>query len=167
MNINDLIFKGLNGYKVLSLLKTAEGVDRLYREKNMEYMECINDFIKNYSNFDIIIMFNNNFIHPEILNQYFNNTVKILGIVDSPVSCYVRDIPYLWAFDGVVYISPGYDENYSMKEALNNWGSYNNYWLPLSTPFDKIAWKDIENEQKDDNNETNDFIGRKTSRNVE
>ena len=58
---------------------------------------------------------------------------KILGFIDDPYSTYVRGIPYLWAFDGAFYISPGYNQNHRFGEALREWGCQASCWCPLVT----------------------------------
>jgi hypothetical protein len=107
----------------------AEGIDYLYRTNDPHYARYVRDFLDRYVDFDILI-FRQNYLHPEILNKYFKNKVKILGFIDDPVSSYTRGIPYLWAFDGAFYISTSY-ENESMESALKKWGVKNMTWFPL------------------------------------
>ena len=115
----------------------AEGVDYLYRSGNRYYKKYINDFIDRFRDFDIIIMNNINFLHPEILHRFFKKKIKILGMVDDPNSTYIRGIPYLWAFDGVFYISKSY-ETRLMEEEIEKWGMRNRYWHPLAPRLDYV-----------------------------
>jgi hypothetical protein len=113
----------------------AEGVDYLYRTKNRYYMKYISDFIDKFQEYNIIIMSKLNFIHPEILNNYFKKQIKILGLIDDPDSTYIRGIPYFWAFDGVFYISKSYEDRLFQDE-LEKWGVKNSFWYPLIPQLD-------------------------------
>jgi spore maturation protein CgeB len=106
-------------------------IDTLYRYKDQNYMRYINDFLDKFSDFDIFVMSSFNPIHPEVIDKYLKNKVKILGFVDDPYSTYTRGIPHLWAFDGAFYISPSYSKEEFFENSLNKWGSENNIWLPL------------------------------------
>jgi Glycosyl transferases group 1 len=112
----------------------AIGVDRLYRERNPNYMRMVGDFIDRFRDFDLIVMSTYNFIHPEVLVHELKKPIKILGFIDDPYSTYRIGIPYLWAFDGAFYISPSYNERSLFDEALEKWGCANHTWWPL-VPF--------------------------------
>jgi hypothetical protein len=131
----DFIAGGLNGYIKRRALIHAEGVDRLFRDRDPAYMRMIRDFLDRFHDFDLVVMGTYNFIHPEILIHELRKPIKILGFVDDPHSTYVRGIPYLWAFDGAFYISPSYDERFLFDEALKIWGCEHTYWWPLTQPF--------------------------------
>lgn len=107
-------------------------LDTLYRYKDKGYMQYIEKFLDNFSDFDMFIMSTFNPIHPEIIDKYLKNKTKILGFIDDPYSTYTRGMPNLWAFDGAFYISPSYSSDKMFDTALTKWGSTNNYWLPLS-----------------------------------
>ena len=127
----DLLAGGLNRYVIKRNLLFAEGIDRLYREKDPSYCAFVADFLKKYRDYDLIIFTDYNLIHPEILHRELRKPVKILGFYDDPVSTYVRGIPYLWAFDGACYGSPGYSSDTNLSDALKRWGCMNRYWLPI------------------------------------
>lgn len=130
--IRDLILWGLNGYdKKRAITAGASGVDRLYRERDPDYMRMAADFVERFKDFDIVVMGNYNFIHPEILNREMKKPIKILGFIDDPMSTYKIGIPYLWAFDGAFYISPSQIDNMSFKDSLTRWGCKNSTWWPL------------------------------------
>jgi glycosyl transferase family 1 len=112
----------------------AAGVDRLYRERDPNYMRMAGDFIDRFRDFDLIVMSTYNFIHPELLVRELKKPIKILGFIDDPISTYLKGIPYLWAFDGAFYISPSYNERHLFPEALKKWGCKNHAWWPL-VPF--------------------------------
>lgn len=132
-SLSDLIVWGLNGYdKRRALTAGAAGVDRLYRERDPNYMRMAGDFIDRFRDFDLIVMSTYNFIHPELLVRELKKPIKVLGFIDDPLSTYMRGIPYLWAFDGAFYISPSYDEHYLLPEALESWGCSAHCWYPLA-----------------------------------
>jgi hypothetical protein len=112
-------------------LFSAKGVDTLYRERDPAYMQFVRDFVDSYRDARLIIMATYNPIHPDILRRELPLPTKILGFIDDPYSTYERGIPYLWAFDGAFYISPGYDENSLFADALRGWGCRAAMWLPL------------------------------------
>lgn len=141
---SDLIIWGLNGYdKRRAITAGASGVDRLYRERNPFYMRMISDFIDRFREFDFVIMGFYNFIHPEVLVRDLKKPIKILGFIDDPISTYTRGIPYLWAFDGAFYISPGYIDDILFDDAIHKWCDKPAVWWPL-VPYSFNRPKKIE-----------------------
>src|SRR5262249_46728356 len=117
----------------LAAFLRAEGVDSLYRDRDPDYMRFAGDFVDAYRNAHLVIMATYNPLHPEILHEQLPRPTKILGFIDDPYSTYVRGIPYLWAFDGAYYISPGYNRHQRFAEALRQWGCKASHWSPLVT----------------------------------
>ena len=133
--ISDLIAWGVNGYnKRRALIVGAAGVDRLYRERDPNYMRMVGDFIDRFRDFDLIVMSTYNFIHPELLVRELKKPIKVLGFIDDPPSTYLRGIPYLWAFDGAFFISPGYLDELPFAAAIQRWGAKPATWWPLTMP---------------------------------
>jgi glycosyl transferase family 1 len=133
--LSDFIHWGHVGYDHRRAITAgAAGVDRLYRERDRNYMRMVGDFVDRFRDFDLIIMSTYNFIHPEVLVHELRKPIKILGFIDDPYSTYLRGIPYLWAFDGAFYISPSYNERSLFHEALEKWGCTNHTWWPI-VPF--------------------------------
>ena len=131
-SLSELLSGGLNGWnKRRAILAGAAGVDRLYRERDPDYMRMAGDFIDRFRDFDLIIFLHYNFIHPELLANNLKKPVKIIGFVDDPMSTYMRGIPYLWAFDGAFFISPSYIDNIPFKAAINRWADKPTFWWPL------------------------------------
>jgi spore maturation protein CgeB len=131
----DLIIGGLNGWdKRRALSAGAAYVDRLYRERDPAYMQMVGDFIDRFRDFDLIVMSTYNFIHPELLVRELKKPVKVLGFIDDHLSTYLRGIPYLWAFDGAFFISPGYIDELPFDAAIKRWGGKPASWWPL-VPF--------------------------------
>ncbi|BCX12105.1 MAG: hypothetical protein KatS3mg067_1043 [Thermosynechococcus sp.] len=135
-SLMDLIIWGLNGWDQRRSLFDfgAAGVDRLYRERNPHYMRMVGDFIDRFRDFDLIVMSTYNFIHPEVLVRELKKPVKVLGFIDDPLSTYLRGIPYLWAFDGAFFISPGYIDDLLFEDAIRRWTDKPATWWPL-VPF--------------------------------
>lgn len=131
-SFSDLIAWGLNGYnKRNALTAGAAGVDRLYRERDPNYMRMVGDFIDRFRDFDLIVMSTFNFIHPELMVHELNKPIKVLGFIDDPMSTYSRGIPYLWAFDAAFFISPSYLDNLSFDKAIERWSNKPATWWPL------------------------------------
>jgi glycosyltransferase involved in cell wall biosynthesis len=122
---------GWNSYYVRHKLYFAGEIDRLYRNRDASYMAFIADFVEAFRDFDLVILLNYCPVHPEVLYHELKKPVKILGFVDDPFSTYLRGIPFLWAFDGAVYISPSYSENELFADKLREWGCANHTWWPL------------------------------------
>ncbi|MEW5886683.1 MAG: glycosyltransferase [Pseudomonadota bacterium] len=132
---SDLIAQGLNGWdKRRALTAGAAGIDRLYRERDPNYLRMAGDFIDRFRDFDLIVMSTYNFIHPELLVRELKRPVKVLGFIDDPLSTYTRGIPYLWAFDGAFFISPSYLDNLMFDAAIKRWSGKPATWWPL-VPF--------------------------------
>lgn len=135
----DLIRRGQVGYSHRRAIQDGvAGIDRLYRERNPQYMRMLSDFLDRFRDFDAVIMSTYNFLHPEVLCRELKKPIKVLGFIDDPYSTYLKGIPYLWAFDGAFYISPSYDECSLFGEALERWGCRNHTWWPLVPyPFER------------------------------
>lgn len=130
--ISDLIFWGVNGFKhQRALSASAAGIDRLYREKNKNYMRMIDDFVDKFKDHDLIVMSTFNFLHPEVIHKHLKRPIKVLGFIDDPYSTYKCGIPYLWAFDGAFYISPSYIDGLSFSESIEKWAAKPSVWWPL------------------------------------
>jgi len=101
----------------------AEDMDLLFQGKNSIYLEFLDNFYKKFHDFDVIICDQINPFHPEWLLGKFPNAIKIYGMIDDPVCTYHRTFAELWAFDGVFYVSPGYNEMFTMKELIEAYNS--------------------------------------------
>ena len=62
----------------------AEGIDKLYREKDPQYMAFIRDFVATFKDYDLIVMSTFNPVHPEVLHRDLPKPIKILGFIDDP-----------------------------------------------------------------------------------
>ncbi|RCK36026.1 hypothetical protein TH9_05070 [Thalassospira xiamenensis] len=166
-SLSDLIVWGLNGYnKRRALTASAAGVDRLYRERDPNYMRMAGDFIDRFRDFDIIVMSTYNFIHPELLIRELKKPIKILGFIDDPLSTYMRGIPYLWAFDGAFFISPSYLDNLQFKTAMSRWREIPSTWWPL-VPSDYNRPKSADEAFFDNRNIDVVYVGNPSASKVE
>ncbi len=142
-SLSELKAGGLDRWDKRRSLRFADGLDRLYRERDKDYMRMVGDFIDRFRDFDLIVFKYYNFIHPEILIRDLKKPVKILGFEDDPISTYARGIPYLWAFDGAYFISPSYIDNLTFEEAVNRWTDAPVKWWPLvNADFQKPEYID-------------------------
>ncbi len=130
-DIQNLIRYGIYGFDNLKKLTTAQGIDELYRDKNKSYMKMAKDFVEKFKDFDVIIMYFYNIIHPEIIFKELKKPIKIIGLIDDPYSTYTRGIPYFWVFDGAFYISKGYMNDLNYQDAIERWGIKNHCFWPL------------------------------------
>lgn len=127
-------FRGHNQRLLMQKLTSAQGIDQMYRDRDPSYMRFIGDFVEKFRDADLLVMAFYNPIHPEVLNRELSAPIKVLGFTDDPFSTYVRGLPYLWAFDGAFYISPGYNEHFLFHDALARWGCTQSYWWPAVFP---------------------------------
>lgn len=134
----------------------SEDLDKLYQNKDEKYFSFLDNFYNKFRDYDIIICDQINPFHPEWLHKKFTNTIKIYGMIDDPACTYHRTLSELWAFDGVFYVSPGYNEMYTMKELLEVYNSnIQSYFLPharynnLSINHTEIVNDSFENRKGD------------------
>lgn len=140
----DFLAGGLQRFRKLQTVGTAEGLDRLYRYRDSAYMRFLEDFVNRYHDYDLLVLSTFNCIHPEVLFHELKKPIKVLGFIDDPISTYIRGIPYLWAFDGAFYISPSY-LNSGFPEALDRWGCSKHFWWPLC-PYNVRLPENIDDE---------------------
>jgi spore maturation protein CgeB len=132
-NLNGFCLKFIQMNKLppISNFYKAEDLDSLYQSRDSKYFRFLDWFHKFYFDADIIICDQINPFHPEWLIDKFPNSIKIYGMIDDPACTYHRTLSELWAFDGVFYVSPGYNEMYSMKELLSLYNSnIESFFLP-------------------------------------
>jgi len=127
-------FPGVSAHSLLSRLTHAKSIDQMYRDRDPSYMRFLHDFVEKFRDADLVVLYMFNPVHPEVLHRELTKPVKVLGFVDDPFSTYIRGIPYLWVFDGAFYISPGYNDQFLLKDGLAQWGCEQNYWWPLVLP---------------------------------
>ncbi len=126
-----LFFINMNQLPSISKFYKAETLDILWQNKDQDYLNFLEWFKKEYKEFDLIICDQINPFHPEWLASTFPNIIKIYGMIDDPVCTYHRTLSELWAFDGVFYVSPGYNEYFTTEEFIKLYNpSLSSHFLP-------------------------------------
>ena len=136
-SIMKLLRGGYDEYSFLRSLTHARYVNELYLERDPSYMRLVDKTLEVATECDVLVMGKFNYLHPEILKKSLPNCRKILGFIDDPFSTYSRGIPYIHAFDGCFYISPGYINGKSFPDNLVEWGCNNSIWLPMSQVYER------------------------------
>tara|TARA_X000000950_G_C13896166_1_gene652871 strand:+ start:1003 stop:2109 length:1107 start_codon:yes stop_codon:yes gene_type:complete len=130
-NFIEIIKHGYFGSSLFGRLRNPEFINRLYLSKDSNYLNYLAAFKERYEKYDVIVMNPGlDLVHPEYLHKNFPNTLKCLHFIDDPHATYSYGFPFSWAFDCATYISPSYNENFSMKEILNLAGFKNTKWVP-------------------------------------
>jgi spore maturation protein CgeB len=110
----------------------AQLLDNLYYEKHTGLMQMYEELerIVGSSSADAVIVDTCPPYHPDYLRRqpYY----KVLRVADGPLSAYDRDIPYLHAYDHVLYHSPAYSRDMGMAEKLTYCGVKNADLWPLA-----------------------------------
>ena len=133
------------GFLKPKLYITAVNLDRLYQARDPglmqmydEFEECIN---KNHA--DAIIVNNCPPYHPDFLRRL--KVYKVLYSGDDPGATYMRNIPYLHAYNHVFYLDPDYSEDMNMSEKMRFCGMKNENWVPhgvFDEDYDTIETED-------------------------
>lgn len=97
------------------------GLERLYRQ--------MEDLARN-ARADAILVDNCPPYHPDYLRRL--SLYKVLRLSDGPLTAYDRDIPYLHAYDHVLYHSPAYSRDMDMGEKLAYCGVRRADFWPLA-----------------------------------
>lgn len=96
----------------------AQLLDNLYfvRDSGLERMyRAMEDLARN-ARADALLVDNCAPYHPDYLRRL--SLYKVLRLSDGPLSAYDRDIPYLHAYDHVLYHSPAYSRDMDMAEKM-------------------------------------------------
>ena len=133
-DLRDILVNGLNGIDFYRQLLTADGVNKLFLERDQRYLKLCQNLIQYSDSYDSIVMFDFNFLHPEIIKKYFSGKKMILAFVDDPYSTLSRGVPYLSAFDASIFISPTYLANSSTEKLLTTNNDKPVRWFPLVNP---------------------------------
>jgi hypothetical protein len=108
----------------------AVKLDQLYQAKNAQLMQMYEEFeaaIRAH-HADAIIVNNYPPYHPDFLKKL--NVYKVLYSGDDPGATYMRNIPYLHAYDHVFYLNPDYSQDMNMNEKMDYCGMKNKNWVP-------------------------------------
>ncbi len=127
----DVIFVPIKEIPPIEWFYHAESIDKMWQNRNSQYLSFLEKFKLKYGKFDILISDQINPFHPEWLCENFPETIKIYGMIDDPTCTYHRTLSSIWAFDGVFYVSPSYSEKLTMRELLEKYNSsISSHFLP-------------------------------------
>jgi spore maturation protein CgeB len=131
----------------------AVNLDRLYQARDPRLMQMYDEFEEciNKHHADAIIVINYPPYHPDFLRRL--KVYKVLYSTDDPGATYMRNIPYLHAYDHVFYLDPDYSEDMNMSEKMRFCGMKNENWIPLGVldeDYDTTKTEDTIFEQERD-----------------
>lgn len=111
---------------------TAEALDRLYQTENAGLRRLYEAFEKRVEETaaDALIVTNAPPYHPDYLRRV--SLYKVLYSVDDPGATYIINIPYLHAYDHVLFVAPTYSREMDLTEKMKYAGKLNADWLPIS-----------------------------------
>jgi len=98
------------------------GLIRLYKA----FQGCLEG-----SGADAIIVTNSPPYHPDFLKT-ITGVYKVIYSGDDPGSTYLRNIPYLHAYQHVMFMAPGYSADMTMYEKMRYCGMRNADWVPIA-----------------------------------
>lgn len=132
INVHRIINLGRNGILKRRMIGSSFGCDELFREKDENYFELCEKTVSLANKYDVLVMSQYNYLHPHFLKKI--TSVKVLGMVDDPISTYDRSLVYAPFFDCCFHISQGYWEDLLMADLLQNFGLKKFFFLPLTNP---------------------------------
>ncbi len=111
----------------------AQLLDNLYYEKHPSLMKMYKVFEERIreTGASAVIVDNCFPYHPDYLKKI--EIYKVMRTTDGPISAYDRDIPYLHAYDQVLYNSPAHSRDMNMEEKLRYCGKVNSDFWPLGS----------------------------------
>lgn len=126
------IFKhGYLSSKLDAKLRNPGFIQNLYQEKDPAYMAFLSEFYDRYKDYDVIVMNPGvDLVHPEFLHKNFPNAIKCLHFIDDPHMTYSYNLPFAWVFDCATFVSPSYNDQYTMEEILKLVGFKYTKWIP-------------------------------------
>ncbi|MBC8147158.1 MAG: glycosyltransferase [Bacteroidetes bacterium] len=132
VGLASIIKHGVSGSTLFARLNNPWYLQKLYLAKDKEYFKFLYEFKERYEDYDVIVMNPGvDLVHPEFLYKHFPNTLKCLHFVDDPHATYSYCFPFSWVFDCATYISPSYNNEFTMPEILHHVGLKLNKWFPL------------------------------------
>ena len=132
-------------YLPVSSYIRAQLLDNLYFEKDRRLLEMYSDLEKLIAETksQVLVVDNCPPYHPEYLLTL--DLYKVLRVCDGPIVAYERDIPYVHAYDHVLYHSPAYSPEIGMADKLRYCGAKAVSFWPLAVfdqNFDPNATED-------------------------
>lgn len=110
----------------------AQLLDNLYFAGHAGLARLYRDFeaLVASTHADAVIVDNYPPYHPDYLKRL--SLYKVLRVADGPLSAYDRDIPYVHAYDHVLFHSPAYSRDMGMAEKLAYCGARRADFWPLA-----------------------------------
>lgn len=107
-------------------------LDRLYQARDVRLMRMYREFEGRVREeaADAVIVTNCPPYHPDFLRRI--DTYKVLYSGDDPGATYMRNIPYLHAYDHVLFMSPSYSPDMTLEQKMRYCGMVNADWLPIA-----------------------------------
>ena len=129
----DVSFCPFNHGRYLDVSRAMDAwrLDRLYRDKDPE-MELLQARLREEierTGADALCVTNCPPYHPDFLRTL--PLYKALYSTDDPEATYKRTIPYIHAYDHVLFCAPGYSRDMSMFDKMRYSGATRLNWLPL------------------------------------
>lgn len=110
----------------------AVKLDQLYQMREPRLMKMYAEFEARVRDqpADAIIVTNCPPYHPDYLRRL--PVYKVLYSGDDPGATYMRNIPYLHAYDHVFFMAPGYSRDMDLGEKMRYCGMVNADWVPIA-----------------------------------
>jgi len=114
-----------------SLYDDSVKLDRLYQARDSRLLQIYSAVAKYISDYQIDVLFVTNCppYHPDFMRRL--SPYKVLYSTDDPPATYMRTIPYLHAYQQVMYCAQGYSPDMDLGEKLRYCGMADAAWLPL------------------------------------
>lgn len=111
----------------------AVQLDRLHQSRNPSLLKMYADFevLIRDQNIDAIMICDASPFHPDFLKRLA--VYKVLFSRDDPESTYQRNIPYLHAYQHVLYCTPAYTADMDMADKMRYCGMVNSDLVSIST----------------------------------
>jgi len=114
------------------LYSDAVKLDRLYQARDPRLMQLYRDFeaIVRDHRPDCVVVSCYSPFHPDYLRRF--RFYKVLYSGDDPGATYMRNVPYLHAYQHVMFVSPCYSADMDLEEKMRYSGVANADWVPIS-----------------------------------
>src|SRR5438105_11544808 len=109
----------------------AWSLDRLYRNREVGLFRLYQDLNETIQRTRVEALVVNNVppYHPDFLQKL--GIYRVLYSSDDPDSTYKRNVPYLHAYQHVLFADPAYSREMTMQQKMQQCGMVNADWCPL------------------------------------
>jgi spore maturation protein CgeB len=107
-------------------------LDQLYQARAPRLMQMYAELERLIKELGADVLFVTNCppYHPDFLRKLA--LYKVLYSTDDPGATYMRTIPYLHAYEHVMFCAPGYSSDLTLEEKMRYCGMVNADWLPIA-----------------------------------